>query len=168
MRNIIFIHGLESSGEGFKGKLFRKILPEILTPTFREYTPDISYEVLLDERMAQLNSILAEKEPWIIIGSSFGGLMGALYALQHPNKVSRLILLAPVLTFPKLNSKKFQPVEIEVTIFLGKKDQVIPLKPTKVRADELFSNLIFNIVDDDHMLHSAVQSIDWENLIKNT
>ena len=37
MQNIIFIHGLESSGDGFKGNLLRKELPGCLTPNFTPY-----------------------------------------------------------------------------------------------------------------------------------
>ena len=130
MPNIIFIHGLESSGQGFKAQLCRKVLPGILTPDFRPYTTDITYEALLIERMAQLYTILEDKEKWIIIGSSFGGLMGALYTCKFPEKVSHLILLAPALLSPELNSKKFNPISVPVTVFHGKNDSVIPLKLT--------------------------------------
>lgn len=163
MPNIIFIHGLESSGQGFKGQLFKKELPGIITPDFRAYTPDISYNDLLKERMAQLYSILEEKEPWIIIGSSFGGLMGALYTCQFPNRVSRLILLAPVLTTP-LDPQKFQSINIPVIVFHGKNDQIVPFKPSRSRAKKLFSNLTYNVVEDDHKLHSTVLKIDWPQL----
>ena len=166
MPNIIFIHGLESSGQGFKGQLFRKVLPGILTPDFRAYTPNISYKDLLRERMAQLYTILKEKEKWVLIGSSFGGLMGALYTCQFPNKVSRLILLAPVLSTPDLNPLKFQPIDIPVIVFHGKNDQVVPLKSSRSRAENLFTNLTYNVVDDDHMLHSTVSKINWPDLTR--
>ena len=148
MPNIIFIHGLESSGQGF--------------------TPDISYKALLRERMAQLYTILDRKEPWILIGSSFGGLMGVTYTCQFPKKVSRLILLAPVLSTPDLNPKKLQPIDIPVIVFHGKNDQIVPLKPSRSRAKKLFTNLAYNVVDDDHMLHQTVKAIDWHDLILNS
>jgi len=168
MPNIIFIHGLESSGQGFKGQLFKKVLPGILTPDFKAYSPDISYKGLLKERMAQLYTILENKEKWILIGSSFGGLMGALYTCQFPNKVSRLILLAPVLSTPDLNPNKFQPINIPVIVFHGKNDQIVPIKPSCLRAKQLFKNLTYNVVDDDHMLHSTVMEIDWTRLARDT
>ncbi|MCK4687813.1 MAG: hypothetical protein KAT66_06770, partial [Candidatus Lokiarchaeota archaeon] len=77
--NIIFIHGLESSGRGFKALYLKRQLPEILTPSFIEFTSGISYKILLKKRMNQLIEILKNKESWIIIGSSFGGLMAVLY-----------------------------------------------------------------------------------------
>jgi pimeloyl-ACP methyl ester carboxylesterase len=165
MTNIIFIHGLESSGQGFKAQLFQKVLPGIITPNFREYSSEISYRDLLKERMNQLNSILKEKEPWIIIGSSFGGLMGALYACKFPNRVSLLILLAPFLKTPDLDPKNFHSINIPVIIFHGKHDQIVSLKASRSRAKKLFKNLTYNIVDDDHMLHSTVLKIDWPHLV---
>ena len=48
-----------------------------------------------DERMSQLHSILSDKTDWILIGSSFGGLMGTVFTLDHATQVRKLILLAP-------------------------------------------------------------------------
>jgi len=165
MINIIFIHGLESSGQGFKAQLFQKVLPGIITPDFKAYTPNIAYKDLLKERMTQLDLILREKEPWIIIGSSFGGLMGALYTCRFPNKVSRLILLAPLLKTPELDPKIYHPIDIPVIIFHGKNDQIVSLQNSHSRAKKLFKNLTYNIVNDDHMLHSTVLKINWPKLI---
>ncbi len=167
MTNMIFIHGLESSGQGVKGQLLKKIFPEILSPDFKKYTPEISYQALLSERMTQLKSILEGKTPWILIGSSFGGLMGALYACKYPEKVSYLILLAPALLNPELNPRKFNPISVPVTIFHGKNDSVIPLNSTRKHAAKLFLNLEYHVVDDDHMLHSTVQNIDWLSLVQS-
>lgn len=168
MQNIIFIHGLESSGEGFKARLFKKILPGCLTPNFKKYFKTISYNNLLEIRMAQLISILKEKKSWVIIGSSFGGLIGALYTCQFPKKVDMLILLAPALAASKLDPVKFSPVHVPVVIFHGKYDEIVPIKPTLSRAKQLFTNLKYNIVDDDHLLHSTVKNIDWVKLLKST
>ncbi|MFX1256979.1 MAG: alpha/beta fold hydrolase [Promethearchaeota archaeon] len=159
MPNIIFIHGLESSGKGFKGQLFKRVLPGCFTPNFIGS---------LEERMEQLILILKDKEPWIIIGSSYGGLMGSLYTLKFPFKVSLLILLAPALTFPELNTTKFQSIDVPVVIYHGKKDNVVPMKNSRAIAEQLFFNLKYNVVDDDHMLHSTVEKIDWKKLITAT
>ena len=168
MANIIFIHGLESTGQGFKGNLLRKELPGCLTPNFKEFSQDVSYRKLLEDRMAHLNSILKKKEAWIIIGSSFGGMMAALYSCQFPEKVERLILLAPALAVPYLDPNKFSPIDIPVIIYHGKHDKIISLKTNRSRAEKLFLNLKYNVVEDDHMLHSTVKSIDWKKLVKGT
>lgn len=156
MSNIIFIHGLESSGSGFKGRLFKKEMPGIITPDFNGP---------LEKRMDLLNEILEGTQPWIIIGSSWGALMSTLYTISHPEKISLLILLAPVLVHPELDSVK-QVIDVPVIIYHGKNDTIIPLKSSKERAIQLFSNVKFNAVEDDHMLHPTVEAINWQQIIR--
>jgi pimeloyl-ACP methyl ester carboxylesterase len=165
MRNLIFIHGLESSGKGFKGRLFRKIFPRILTPDFKPFDPNITMDELLDIRMKELDLILAPKKFWIIIGSSFGGLMATLYTLQNPDKVDRLILLAPFLASHKLEPFMNKVIEIPVIVYHGKDDNVVPYLASREKANLLFTNLTYTIVDDDHSLHKTVQVINWEELV---
>ena len=156
MSNIIFIHGLESSGSGFKGRLFKKEIPGIITPDFKGP---------LEKRMILLNEIMDETQPWIIIGSSWGGLMSAIYTCNHPDNVSLLILLAPVLVHPELDSKKLV-IDVPVIIFHGKNDNIVPLMTSKEKAELLFANLEYNAVEDDHMLHPTVEAINWQEIIK--
>ncbi len=165
MRSIIFIHGLESTGKGFKGRLLKNIFPEILTPDFEPYISSISIKALLKKRMLQLETILFENENWIIIGSSFGGLMGATYTLKQPEKVKLLILLAPFFGANLINPSKFQPIDVPIVIFHGKNDLTASIKKSKSISNILFSNLEYNIVDDDHYLHPTVENINWIQLI---
>jgi len=165
MKNIIFIHGLESSGKGFKGVYLKKLIPEILTPDFIEFDQKESINGLLEKRMAQLKSILREKDLWVLIGSSFGGLMGTLYTLQNPKKVKRLILLAPYLAPSALDLEKYDPVNVPVIAYHGKNDDIVSLKSSREQAYKLFTNIKYNSTEDDHMLHTTVKEIDWINLI---
>ena len=167
MQNIIFIHGLESSGDGFKGQLLRSVLPGCLTPNFTPYTHQISIRVLLKERMNQLIPVLIEKVKWIIIGSSFGGLMATLFTLEHPSKVSKLILLAPYLSTIILDPKKYSPIDVPVIAFHGNYDEVVSINRSQTLAEKLFTKLIYNKVDDDHSLKKTVEALDWKNIIKN-
>ncbi|MFW9936976.1 MAG: alpha/beta fold hydrolase, partial [Candidatus Thorarchaeota archaeon] len=137
MTSIIFIHGLESSGEGFKSRLFQKEIPGILTPSFFEFNKDLTIQTILKKRMVQLKSILKKKRKWIIIGSSFGGLMGALYTLNHPDKIIKLILLAPFLSNKFLDPDRFEPINIPVIAYHGKNDQIINFNHSYDRAKKL-------------------------------
>ncbi|MFX0023576.1 MAG: alpha/beta fold hydrolase [Candidatus Hermodarchaeota archaeon] len=165
MQNIIYIHGLESSGKAFKGQRLQKWLPGCLTPDFEAYKPSISIKHILEIRMKQLNSIMKEKSPWIIIGSSFGGLMAVRFTSQNPEKVSKLILLAPYLSSTKLNPKIDSKLKIPVIVYHGKHDKIVSPTQSKIFAEKLFFNLQYNIVDDDHSLHKTFLSLDWKNLI---
>ncbi|MFW9879208.1 MAG: alpha/beta fold hydrolase [Candidatus Thorarchaeota archaeon] len=166
MKNIIFIHGLESSGDGFKGRFFRTSLPGCLTPNFEEFSPKLSIRILLEKRMEQLTSILKEKDFWIIIGSSFGGLMATIFAFQNPKKVLKLILLAPFLSVLELDVKNYPPLEVPVIIFQGKNDAIVSLKQSKNLAERLFANLKYNVMDDDHSLKNTVKALDWKKVIQ--
>jgi len=163
--NIIFIHGLESSGQGFKAQYLKSIFPNILTPDFKRFDSKESVKSLLFERMMQLKTLLEEKNNWIIFGSSFGGLMGTLYTLQNPEKVERLILFAPFLTMKEFIDLKFEPVKIPVTVYHGKNDKIVPLDQAMEEANKLFKNLEYKIVDDDHYLHSTIKKINWKELL---
>jgi len=165
MKNIIFIHGLESSGKGFKGVYLKKLIPEILTPDFIEFDQKKSINDLLEKRMVQLKSILREKNSWILIGSSFGGLMGALYTLQNPKKVKKLILLAPYLSPSVLDLEKYDLVNVPVIAYHGENDDVVQLKTAREQAYKLFTNIEYNSTVDDHMLHKTIKKLDWIYLI---
>ena len=167
MQNIIFVHGLESSGHGFKGRFLKKLFPDILTPDFKKSNGIIPMYELLEYRMTELNAILNSKEFWIIIGSSFGGLMGSLYTLQNPNNVSKLILLAPFIVSRKLKPYMYKPVDVPVKVYHGKNDNIVPYKSARVRAQYFFTNIEYNVVDDDHLLHSTVKSLNWQKIIRD-
>ncbi len=164
MKNIIFIHGLESSGKGFKGLYLKKMIPEILTPDFVKFDPKRTLDDLLNARMAQLNTILSERNLWVIIGSSFGGLMGVLYCLQNPKRVKRLILLAPYLATTLLKWDNHSPINIPVIVFHGKYDEIAKFKPSREQAYRLFTNLEFNATEDDHNLNQTVEKLNWIDL----
>jgi len=74
----VFIHGLESSSKGNKGVFFKNRYPEMIIE---------DYEGSLEKRMTKLEDILEGKSNIILVGSSFGGLMAALYAHRHPGSL---------------------------------------------------------------------------------
>jgi pimeloyl-ACP methyl ester carboxylesterase len=145
--------------------LLRKLFPNIVTPDFVLRKPKESYEQLFAKRMSHLNKILYSKSNWIIIGSSFGGLMGTLFTLKNPDRVKKLILLAPYLNAQFINFNKFEPIKTPVIVYHGEDDNVIPYVIAKEIANKIFINLRYNIVEDDHFLHPTVISLDWKGLI---
>lgn len=154
----IFIHGQESSSQGTKGLFFRALFPEMIIPDF---VGDVS------TRMSKLNKLLLDKRRIIMIGSSLGGLMAALYAFQNQDRIKKLILLAPALNLPEFTpylSEKFTPPAF---IFHGKEDELISPKPIQTIAKKVFTNLTFTMVDDDHRLSGTFTSVDWPKLLES-
>jgi pimeloyl-ACP methyl ester carboxylesterase len=155
---LIFLHGLHSSDQGYKARMLRQRFPQIHTPHMRGS---------LDERLAQIAPLLASASDWVIIGSSFGGLMGALWTCQHPQQVRRLVLLAPALTdtyLPDTTSLP-PPVGVPTVAYHGIHDTVVPLEPARRLAEQLFTNIRFHSVDDDHHLRATVDGLDWPALL---
>ena len=152
MTTRIFLHGLESSNQGTKSIYFREKFPDMIIPNF---TGD------LDRRMARLNEILVDKTELILVGSSFGGLMASLYAINHGDRVKRLILLAPALNWIASNLNPLPLISVPVRIYHGKNDEVVPLKTIEEISKKIFQDLFFTVLDDDHFLHKHFSRIDW-------
>ena len=152
----IFIHGLESSNKGTKSVFFREKFPDMILPTFAGDLP---------KRLLKLEGILSEKSEIRIVGSSFGGLMGALFTMANESRVKNLTLLAPAIHIIHHAPRKLKKISIPVCIYHGTEDDVIPLADVEKVAGELFTNLTFHKVKDDHFLHRTFKTIDWENLL---
>jgi pimeloyl-ACP methyl ester carboxylesterase len=153
---LVFIHGLEGTSQGEKARLLRGLFPAILTPDFTGP---------LEARMDILRAILGEEKGWRLIGSSFGGLMAAIFACQRPEQVQQLILLAPALLWPEFAASPPAAIDVPVIIYHGTQDVIVPWKPTQELAHQIFRNLDFRVVDDDHGLYKTIHMIDWKGLV---
>jgi pimeloyl-ACP methyl ester carboxylesterase len=156
IRRLIYLHGLFSDSSGVKATLLRGLFPSILTPDFSGS---------LAERMATLYSLLKDTSGWTIVGSSFGGLMGALFTCQKPEQVEKLVLLAPALIWPDFALSPPSPVDVPVVVYQGLRDEHIPPEEVERLARMAFRNLTFHLVDDDHGLYKTVHSLDWHELL---
>ena len=152
----IFLHGLDSSGRGTKGTYFSTRYPDMLRPDF---------DGTLQQRLSQLHDLLADEQKFIVVGSSFGGLMGACMALDQPQRVHRLIMLAPALNFDEFQAPA-RKIETETVLVIGEHDEVTPPDIVVPAAESTFSDLQVSIVDDDHLLHQTFSSLDWDYLLR--
>lgn len=153
----VFIHGLESTSQGTKGIYFRERYPEMIIE---------DYAGPLEERMEKLETVLAGKDKLILVGSSYGGLMAAIYACRHPEKVSRLILLAPAINLEEFEPYAEQNLTMPVHLYHGRQDDVVPPGEVRVVAEGTFNDLNYRLVEDDHSLHETFPGMPWEELLK--
>jgi pimeloyl-ACP methyl ester carboxylesterase len=154
--NLIFIHGLEGSSQGVKARLLRDIFPGIIVPDFQGH---------LSQRMDQLESLLSLPHTWTIIGSSFGGLMAALYARHFPQRIQKLILLAPAILWPDFKGGVSGQITTPTIIYHGYGDRILPLDIVYQISQSAFANVEFHAVDDDHALHHTTSILDWRQLV---
>ncbi|MCX7982901.1 MAG: alpha/beta fold hydrolase [Syntrophales bacterium] len=153
----VFIHGLESSAQGTKGKFFRTRRPNMIID---DYTGSFS------ERMEKLEKRLSKAPKLVIVGSSYGGLMAAVYACRHPDQVKKLILLAPALHLQEFVPFRNHRLSIPTVIYHGNKDEIVPLEEVKKIATYVFLDLTHYVVEDDHALNTVFPSLPWDNLLK--
>jgi alpha-beta hydrolase superfamily lysophospholipase len=152
----VFLHGLESSSKGSKATYLKGIYPDMLIPDFKGR---------LSERMSELETILAGMEGIIMTGSSFGGLMATIYAMEKPETVDRLVLLAPALNFPEFSQYIINRIHVPTVILIGKNDTVTPMTEVLPQAEKIFAKMKFEEVDDDHMLARTFRDFDWQTLL---
>lgn len=153
--DIYFLHGYESSGNGNKGRFFKQHFPQVICPDFHGS---------LQKRLEKLENICKHQQHLIFIGSSFGGLMATHYSLNHPQKISHLILLAPALNFENYKPPHRKLV-IPTTLIIGKRDTITPMETVIPLAKTTFKNLAIHTVDDDHILHNTFQELDWQTFL---
>ncbi len=153
---LVFIHGLESTAQGTKGQFFAQHFPGMI---IEDYLGDFS------ARMSKLNRLLAGRDHLTIVGSSYGGLMAATYAMEHEDRVRKLVLLAPALNLsefiPYLNRQLMMPV----VLYHGTRDDVVDPQSVKNIALKCFRQLDHFMVDDDHPLRETFPVLDWKKLL---
>jgi pimeloyl-ACP methyl ester carboxylesterase len=118
----------------------------------------------LTKRMAMLDEVIADASSLIVVGSSFGGLMGAILAAARPERVKRLIMLAPALNFPGYTVPPV-PLPTSATLVIGRDDLVTPPDLVIPAARASFANLAIELVDDDHLLHNTFTTLHWSALL---
>ncbi|NOR26755.1 MAG: alpha/beta fold hydrolase [Desulforhopalus sp.] len=150
-----FLHGLDSSGKGTKGNFFAQNFPQVICPDF---------EGTLPNRLHQLDTLCKNQQQLTLIGSSFGGLMATHYATDHPEKITRLILLAPALNFEGYHPPA-ELLQIPTLIIVGKHDTVTPAALVIPLAEATFAHLEIRIEEDDHMLHDTFHRLDWPKIL---
>jgi hypothetical protein len=96
MPNILYLHGFASGPRSEKGRYFYQQFsvlggevhqPDLAEGNFQEMTLSSQLKVV-DRQVRELN-------PCLIVGSSLGGFLAAIYAARRPELAVRLALLAP-------------------------------------------------------------------------
>jgi len=152
---VLFLHGLDSSTQGTKAQWFRTHFPAV---RMHDYDGD------LDQRLARLETQAAGLDRLILVGSSFGGLMAACFAIRHPQRCRRLILLAPALNFSGYRPPA-APLAVETLLVIGAHDTVCPPDLVLPLARRTFATLEVRVENDDHMLRRTFPRLDWPALL---
>ncbi len=153
---VCFLHGLDSSPDGTKGRLIKAAYPDSIIP---KLPPDLSKRLKIVEKAITC--------PVLLMGSSLGGLTALAYAGKRPEMVKAMILLAPAVGISlegicrdaDIIKDAAIPSGVPSTIIAGARDEVVPISGIKALYDRSPDrNLIrFITVDDDHNLHQSLE-----------
>jgi len=110
MTRIVYLHGFASTPLSTKAQFFKRQfngadfeIPQLDRGDFENLTVTTQLQVV-DEAV--------HGDPVILMGSSLGGYLAALYASRHAN-VERLVLLAPAFEFPARWRQRFSGGELD-------------------------------------------------------
>lgn len=108
----IYLHGFASSPASQKALYFRDRLAEQgLDLAIPDLTCGDFEHLTITGQLTVIDSLVAG-QPSVLIGSSMGGYLAALYAAHHP-QVRRLVLLAPAFGFTHRWMETFGPQQVE-------------------------------------------------------
>jgi predicted esterase len=142
---IQFAHGLESSPQGNKARLFAEHFTA-RTPAMN--TRDFESCVLVHAET------LASWNPALLIGSSFGGAV-AVALLERGLWRGPTLLLAQAARH--YHPAAQLPEDVEVTLVHGRQDDVIPIAQSRALATTGTPSKVHLIeVDDDHQLSGLI------------
>lgn len=118
---VVYLHGFASSPQSSKARFFAGKFaeagvafeaPQLDQGEFPNLT--VSGQMLVvGEAVSAHRAKLANGEPLVLMGSSLGGYLAALYAQRHPGAVDGLVLLAPAFGFLERWRARLSAQEIE-------------------------------------------------------
>jgi pimeloyl-ACP methyl ester carboxylesterase len=119
VNRIVYLHGFASSPLSTKSQFFKNKfagfpfdIPELDQGDFRTMTVG---------KQLQVVDRAVHGDPVILMGSSLGGYLAALYAARHSN-VDRLVLLAPAFQFPSRWRARYSSADLDEWERTGSRD----------------------------------------------
>lgn len=108
---IAYLHGFASGPGSTKGQFLHARLAalgiELLRPDLTR--GDFSHMTIGGELAAVEDLARAHPGPLTLVGSSLGGYIAALYAARRPERIERLVLLAPAFDFGRQFTASLEP-----------------------------------------------------------
>jgi len=107
MSRVLYLHGFASGPASNKARFFRDRISNLEIPDLA----DNNFEALTITSQLRVIGRAAGGEPVLLIGSSMGGYLAALYAARHP-EVARVVLMAPAFGFARRWLERLGPQQV--------------------------------------------------------
>lgn len=144
--NILFLHGLESGPHGSKYQALKAVFNQVTAP-------DCSGILNEEERLQIIcDEIDRTEEPYLVVGSSMGGLMAMLLQQRRPQRIAAMVLCAPALHRPAAAELTYANLP-PLTVIHGDQDDVVPLDVSRRFGEDLI------VVHDGHRLGGSMTVI---------
>lgn len=113
MGNIIYLHGFLSGPNSTKGQYFEHNFSSIGATVHQpDLVADDFQGLTITGQLAVLDAAVRKLKPVMLVGSSLGGYLAALYAARNSTRVSSLVLLAPAFGFARHWAAQLGEVEM--------------------------------------------------------
>lgn len=155
-RDIIYLHGSESGPIGGKYTKLLEAFPG------RVYAPDFRGLDKIEDRLTKLYDVLQEGDyPVYLVGSSFGGLLAALFADKYPGWVKGYLLMVPAFCEPyKEMSLAIKNIPYNSYILASLNDEYIPAQDIIDFAHKFKMGSSF-VPDSHRLLNSLDKMIEY-------
>ena len=149
---VIFSHGKES---GPWGRKITKLAECATQGGFEVESIDYTATLDPDKRAKILHQQLQhESQPLILVGSSMGGYVSVVNAMQH--KLKGLFLMAPALYMPGYKIQDYA-IHCECEVVHGWSDDIIPVQHAIQFAHQNHATL--HAIEGDHSLTAALPTV---------
>jgi pimeloyl-ACP methyl ester carboxylesterase len=143
---ILFLHGLESGPHGSKYRALKAVFGDV-------FSPDCSSVTSAEERLSIiLEQITDDEQPYLVVGSSMGGLIALLLQQRAPQRVAAMVLCAPALNWPEANGLDLSNLP-PTHVIHGTYDDIVPYSVSIPFGERLIS------VKDGHRLADSLPLI---------
>lgn len=110
MTRVVYLHGFASGPQSTKSQFFRRRLEEVGVACEIPRLDRGDFRALTITDQLQVVDQAARGEEVVLMGSSLGGYLSALYASRHAN-ARKLVLLAPAFQFAARWRKRYTEAE---------------------------------------------------------
>lgn len=118
---VVYLHGFASSPQSSKAQFFAAKFAQAGVAFEAPQLDEDNFEALtitgqmrvVEEAVKRRAKNLAKGEQMVLMGSSLGGYLAALYAERHPKPVDHLVLIAPAFQFLQRWRERMSAREIE-------------------------------------------------------
>jgi len=112
MNRIVYLHGFASSPQSSKARFFAQKFRDAGVAFDAPRLDEGDFSKLTIAGQLGVIERAVNGGPVVLMGSSLGGYLAALYAARHVQEVEKLVLLAPAFHFPSRWKARFSAEEL--------------------------------------------------------